>query len=57
MSGPGAMYKPWSSPDMLAAFAREKVKYAQIIHEMIQATNPRLCLSPVGSSDLALPKP
>jgi len=51
------MYKPWSSPESLASFAREKVKYAQIIHEMIQASNPRLCLSPTGSPDLAIPKP
>lgn len=57
VSGPGAMYKPWTSPEALAAFAREKVKYAQIIHEMIQATNPKLCLSPMGSHDLAIPEP
>ena len=57
VSGGGAMYKPWSSPESLASFAREKVKYAQIIHEMIQASNPRLCLSPTGSPDLAIPKP
>lgn len=57
VAGGGAMYKPWSSPEALAAFAREKVKYAQIIHELIQATNPRLCLSPVGSPDLAIPEP
>ena len=56
VSGPGAMYKPWASPDALAAFAREKVKYAQIIHELIQATHPDLKLSPPGSSDLAIPK-
>lgn len=57
VAGGGAMYKPWSSPEALAAFAREKVKHAQIIHELIQATNPRLCLSPVGSPDLAIPEP
>ena len=55
VSGGGAMYKPWSSPESLASFAREKVKYAQIIHEMIQASNPRLCLSPTGSPD-SVPK-
>ncbi len=57
VAGPGAMYKPWTNPDMLAQFGREKVKYAQIIHEMIQATNPDLKLSPPGSPDLAIPKP
>jgi hypothetical protein len=57
VAGPGAMYKPWVGADFLAQFAREKVKYAQIIHELIQATYPDLRLSPVGSPDLAIPKP
>jgi hypothetical protein len=57
VAGGGAMYKPWASPDATAAFIREKVKYAQIIHELIQATQPDLKLSPVGSDDLAIPKP
>jgi hypothetical protein len=57
VAGGGALYKPWSSPDFLASFAREKVKYAQIIHELVQATYPDLKLSPVGSPDLAIPKP
>lgn len=56
-AGPGALYKPWTSPVALAEMAREKVKYAQIIHELIQATNPNLKLSPMGSPDLAIPKP
>jgi hypothetical protein len=51
------MYKPWFSMDAHAAFCREKVKYAQIIHELVQATNPNLRLSPHGSPDLAIPKP
>jgi hypothetical protein len=42
---------------MLAWQAREKVKYAQIIHELIQATNPQLKLSAVGADDLAIPQP
>lgn len=57
VAGAGAMYKPWTSPESLAAFAREKVKYAQIIHELVQATHPNLKLSPPGSPDLAIPKP
>jgi hypothetical protein len=57
VAGAGAMYKPWVSPESLAQFGREKVKYAQIIHELIQATNPDLKLSPHGSPDLAIPKP
>ncbi len=56
-AGAGALYKPWTSADFLATFAREKVKYAQIIHELVQATNPDLKLSPHGSPDLAIPKP
>lgn len=56
-AGAGAWYKPWVSPDFLAWQAREKVKYAQIIHELIQATNPSLKLSDLGPADLAIPKP
>jgi hypothetical protein len=57
VAGAAAWYKPWTSPDFLAWQAREKVKYAQIIHELIQATNPHLKLSPVGPADLAYPVP
>jgi hypothetical protein len=57
VAGGGAMYKPWVSADTHAQFCREKVKYAQIIHELIQATNPNLKLSPPGSPDLAIPRP
>ncbi len=56
-AGPGAWYKPWTSPDLLAWQAREKVKYAQIIHELIQATQANLKLSDQGPDDLAVPKP
>lgn len=56
-AGPGAWYKPWTSPEFLAWQAREKVKYAQIIHELIQATNPTLKLSDQGPEDLAIPRP
>jgi hypothetical protein len=57
VAGGVGMYKPWFSMDAHAQFCREKVKYAQIIHELIQATNPDLKLSPHGSPDLAIPKP
>jgi len=56
-AGPGAIYKPWVSPALLADMAREKVKYAQIIHEIIQATHPGLKMSGQGPTDLAIPKP
>jgi hypothetical protein len=56
-AGPGALYKPWTSPQMLADWAREKVKYAQIIHELIQENRPDLILSKQGCKGLAIPKP
>jgi hypothetical protein len=57
VAGPAALYKPWTSIELLASQAREKVKYAQIIHELIQATCPQLKLSDVGPADLAYPVP
>lgn len=56
-AGPGALYKPWTNVQMLADWAREKVKYAQIIHELIQDNFPEAKLSPQGPDDLAFPKP
>ena len=55
--GPQALYKPWVSTQMLADWAREKVKYAQIIHETIQENLPEAKLSEQGPDDLAIPKP
>jgi len=55
--GPGALYKPYVDPGMLAWWAREKVKYAQIIHELIQENYPEARISPAGSPDLAIPEP
>lgn len=54
-AGPGALYKPWVSPQVLAEWAREKVKYAQIIHEMIQEKWPEGKLSAQGAPDLRVP--
>jgi hypothetical protein len=51
-----ALYKPWTPDSVLADIARERVKYAQIIHEMIQAKYPDLKLSSSGPKDLAVPK-
>ena len=56
-AGPGALYKPWTSVEALAALAREKVKYAQIIHEVIQENLPEAVLSGPGPADLAIPQP
>jgi hypothetical protein len=55
--GPGALYKLWTSPDLMAFLAREKVKYAQIIHELIQENFPEATMSKVGAQDLAIPQP
>jgi len=56
-AGPGALYKPWVGTQMLADWAREKVKYAQIIHEFIQENFPEAKLSGIGPADLAIPQP
>jgi hypothetical protein len=56
-AGPGALYKPWTSPQLLAEMAREKVKYAQTIHELIQENYPEAVMSKPGTKDLAIPKP
>jgi len=56
-AGPGALYKPWIDAQMLADWVRVKVKYAQIIHELIQENFPEVTLSGIGPADLAIPKP
>ena len=56
-AGPGALYKPWTDPGALSFLAREKVKYAQIIHELVQENFPEATLSPLGTAGLAIPKP
>ncbi len=56
-AGPGALYKPWVDEGMLAHWARVKVKYAQIIHEIIQENFPEATMSELGAEDLAVPKP
>ncbi|MDD5529317.1 MAG: hypothetical protein PHX21_04730 [bacterium] len=55
--GPGAMYKPWTDAGMLANFAREKVKYAQTINEIIQENFPEATMSKKGAKGLAIPTP
>ncbi|MGD9840567.1 MAG: hypothetical protein AB7U87_02515 [Candidatus Bipolaricaulis sp.] len=57
VAGPGALYKPWVSGQMLADWGREKVKHAEIIHELIQTSLPGAVLSEWGPSDLAFPQP
>lgn len=52
----GSLYKPWVSEGLLANIVREKVKYAQIMKEMIDENQPQLKLSEIGPEDLAIPK-
>lgn len=51
----GGMYKPWTDEKALANLAVEKVKYASIINDLIQRTNPGLKMSEPGPADLAIP--
>jgi len=53
----GAMYKPWVPPESLAFSAREKVKYAEIIRELVEKHYPEAKLSEQGAKDLAIPQP
>lgn len=53
----GGIYKPWTDESFLAKFAREKVKYAEIIRSIIEKNQPDLKLSAQGPEDLAIPKP
>jgi len=51
-----AMYKPWVSPDSLAFSAREKVKNAETIIQLIDKNYPDAKPSKIGAKDLAIPK-
>jgi len=52
-----AMYKPWVSPESLTFSAREKVKNAETIIQLIDKNYPEAKLSKVGARGLAIPKP
>lgn len=51
------IYKPWYSPEALAFQAREKVKFAQTIVQIIEKANPEIKVSGPGPADLSIPKP
>ncbi len=53
----GGIYKPWTAEEFLAKFAREKVKYAEIMRDLVENIHPELKLSKHGPADLAIPKP
>ena len=50
-----AIYKPWTDENATACFIREKVKFAQIIKEMVEEFHPELKLSAQKAPDLAIP--
>ena len=52
-----AMYKPWVSPESLAFSAREKVKNAETIVQLVDKNYPEAKPSKIGAKDLAIPKP
>lgn len=52
----GALYKPWVSPESLAFIAREKVKNAETIIQLIDKNCPEAKTSKIGAKDLAIPK-
>jgi len=52
-----AMYKPWTSPESLAFSAREKVKNAEAIIQLVDKHYPSAKPSKMGAKGLAIPKP
>ena len=47
--------QPWASDDMYIQLARKKVKYAQIINELIAENNPEITTSAAGAAGLNVP--
>lgn len=57
LAATGGMYKPWTDPEFHEFLAKEKVKHAEIIHDIIQDEYPDLNLSDHGAEDLCIPQP
>ncbi len=53
----GGIYKPWTKPEFHEFLIKEKVKYAETIHDIIQDKYPDLDLSEHGCEGLAIPQP
>jgi hypothetical protein len=53
----GAIYKPWVSEDFHAEFARQKVKIASILLEIMERHGGEARISPAGPDDLVVPEP
>jgi hypothetical protein len=51
------LYTPWSSVQGLCDLAREKVKWAEIVRNIIQDNYKEAKLSKLGPKDLAIPQP
>ncbi|RKY19265.1 MAG: hypothetical protein DRP63_00905 [Planctomycetota bacterium] len=52
-----ALYKPWTPDAQLDKIASDRVRYAEIIIELIQKKFPNIRVSEHGAADLAVPKP
>lgn len=52
-----ALYKPWTPDAQLDKIASDRVRYAEIILELIQRKYPNLRVSEHGVDDLAVPRP
>ena len=50
-----AIYNPWVSEEFHVSFIRQKVKFAEIIHDIIQRSFPEAKVSQIGAKDLAVP--
>ncbi len=53
--GAASLYQPWTSDAELVTMIRKKVKYAEIIRELIATNDPDLSLSEQGAADLCVP--
>ena len=51
------IYRPWTAEPFLANLAREKVKYAETIRDIVEKIHPDVKLSEQGPKDLAIPRP
>lgn len=57
LASSSGIYRPWTDENFLAKFAREKVKFAEIIYGIIHKYQPDLVSSKRGPLDLAIPVP
>lgn len=55
--GGASLYQPWVSDEEHITMIRKKVKYAEIIRELIAENAPEMILSGQGPDDLCIPRP